>query len=115
VSSGRLLARTEYVLRDQEDDRLAYAMALTLTRPELTAEQAVGWLAPIRADFAAGVPGPVPAHATNTMRTLRMLYLLVDRGVRPSYRSEEVLVMPHRNAVRAELAAVLTLVAPFTG
>ena len=80
---ARLLAPTDYVLRDQEDDRLGYAMALTCTRAELTEEESVGWLDPVAADFEAGGPGPVPPYASNTMRTLRMLYLLADRGVLP--------------------------------
>jgi hypothetical protein len=49
---------------------------------ELSEADAVGWLDPIAAAFA-GKPGPVPAYASNSMRTLRFLYLLADRGVRP--------------------------------
>jgi hypothetical protein len=111
----RLLAKTEYPLRDQEDDRLAYAMALTLTRAELTEQTATTWLDPIAADFASGKPGPVPAHATNTMRTLRLLYLLVDRGVRPNWGRSETIQIRHRDVVRQRLAEVLALVAPFAG
>ena len=111
----RLLAKTEYALRDQEDDRLAYAMALTLTREELTEETATAWLEPVAADFAQGKPGPVPAHATNTMRTLRLLYLLADRGVRPEWGREQAVPVRHREAVKQRLAEVLVMVAPFGG
>jgi hypothetical protein len=111
----RLLAKTEYALRDQEDDRLAYAMALTLTREELTGQTATAWLDPVAADFSGGEPGPVPAHASNTMRTLRALYLLVDRGVRPNWGRSETIQVRQRDAVRQRLAEVLTLVAPFAG
>jgi hypothetical protein len=111
----RLLAKTEYVLRDQEDDRLAYAMALTLTRAELTEHAATAWLEPVAADFEQGEPGPVPAHASNTMRTLRLLYLLVDRGVRPRWGDEPTVQVRHCEAVKQRLAEVLSIVAPFAG
>jgi hypothetical protein len=111
----RLLAQTEHILRDQEDDCLAYAMALTLTREELTEHAATAWLEPVAADFAQGEPGPVPAHATNTMRTLRLLYLLADRGVRPNWGDEQAVQVRHREAVKLRLAEVLALVAPFAG
>lgn len=103
LAAARLLAKTDYVLRDQEDDRLAYAMSLTLRREELTETTSVAWLEPIADDFRAGEPGPVPAHASNTMRTLRMLYLLADRGRH----------VRHRDLVKERLAEVLALVAPF--
>jgi hypothetical protein len=115
LAVDRLLARTEYVLRDQEDDRLAYAMALTLTRAELTEQTATAWLEPVAEDFAQGKPGPVPPYASNTMRTLRMLYLLVDRGVRPHWGREDAVPVRHRDAVRQRLAEVLGMVAPFAG
>jgi len=115
LAAKRLQAKTEYVLRDQEDDRLAFAIALTLTREELTKTTSVAWLDPIAADFAQGQPGPVPPHATNTMRTLRMLYLLVDRGVRPGWSKGEVKQVHHRDTIKQRLAEVLTLVAPFVG
>jgi len=115
LATKRLLAKTDYVLRDQEDDRLAYAIALTLCRAELGEAESVAWLDPIAADFRTGEPGPVPAYASNTMRTLRMLYLLVDRGVCPDWGDAPAAQARHRNAVREQLAQVLALVAPFTG
>jgi Protein of unknown function (DUF2785) len=115
LAAARLLARTDHVLRDQEDDRLAYAMALTATREELTEEQSVDWLDAIAADFEAGEPGPVPAHASNAMRTLRLLYLLADRGVRPSWAEGDPMPFAHRDPVKRRLAEVLSLVAPFAG
>jgi hypothetical protein len=111
----RMLAPTDYALRDQEDDRLAYALALTLTREELTEQASAAWLDPVAEDFAHGEPGPVPAHASNTMRTLRTLYLLADRGVRPDWGRGETTQIRHQAAVRQRLADVLALVAPFTG
>ncbi|HEX4061204.1 MAG TPA: DUF2785 domain-containing protein [Streptosporangiaceae bacterium] len=115
VAAARLLAPTDHVFAAQEDDRLAYAVALTLTRTELSQAQSVNWLDPVRAGFEAGEPGPVPAHASNTMRTLRALYILADRGVRPQWNEGDPLALTHRDAVRQRLADVLALVAPMAG
>lgn len=114
LAARRLLARTGYLFADQEDDRLGCAIALVLTRPELTEAQALAWLEPIEADFSAGEPGPVPAYASNTMRTLRTLYLLADRGVRtePGHPPAR---LAHRDALRQRLAAVLAIVTPQLG
>lgn len=114
LAAARLLAPTDYVLRDREDDRLGYAMALTCTRAELTESESVAWLDPVAADFEAGSPGPVPPHASNTMRTLRMLYLLADRGVLPPTGGEPM-PFAHPNAVKGRLADVLSLAAPYAG
>ncbi|GIG56253.1 hypothetical protein Lfu02_06250 [Longispora fulva] len=114
VAARRLIAPAALVWRDQEDDRLAHAVAVTLTHPELTADGAGAWLEPVAADFRAGKPGPPPAHASNAMRTLRALYVLVDRGVRAERNGAPVRVA-HREAVLEALAATLAVVAPFAG
>jgi uncharacterized protein DUF2785 len=118
VARSRLLAPTEYVLHDQEDDRLGYALALVLCRPELGEDDAAGWLRRVTAAFAAGQPGPVPPHATNTMRTLRALYVLCDRGFRlPDATAGEpeapVTHVAHPAALKAELACALRLAWPY--
>lgn len=115
LATARLLAPTEYVWRDQEDDRLAFAIAHILTRSDLTEAQSTDWLGTIETDFTTAEPGPPPPYASNTMRTLRLLYILADRGVRPSWRGGEPIPPRHREAVRARLAEVLAAVAPFTG
>ncbi|PBC70724.1 uncharacterized protein DUF2785 [Streptomyces sp. TLI_235] len=114
LASDRLLAPTDHVFDAMEDDRLGLAVALTLTRPELTERQSVDWLTPITADFAAGRPGPVPAHASNTVRTLRVLYLLADRGVRPAPDAAPVR-LTHAHAVREAVAEVLATACPCAG
>ena len=114
LAAARMLAETDFVWRDQEDDRLAYAVALTLTRPELTLAEATEWLAPVAATFAAGEAGPVPPLASNSMRTLRALYLLAARGVRPEPDADP-LPLAHRDAVLDQLAATLALVAWYAG
>jgi hypothetical protein len=115
VAAARLLAGTDYVFANQEDDRLAYAVALTLTRPELSEAQSVDWLEPVRAAFDAGEPGPVPPFASNTMRTLRALYILADRGVRPEWNQGDPMRLTHRDAVLQRLAEVLAIVSPMAG
>ncbi|MDQ0988227.1 DUF2785 domain-containing protein [Streptomyces sp. V2I9] len=112
LASDRLLAPTDQIYAQQEDDRLAQAIARALTRPELSEAESVEWLAPIEADFAVGRPPGVPttaAHTSNAMRTLRMLYLLADVGVRT--RPSGPVVRPlHADALQQRLARVLALV-----
>ena len=115
LAAARLLARTDYLFACQEDDRLGYAIAQILTREQLSEAQCVDWLGPVGADFADGQPGPVPPHASNTMRTLRVLYLLADRGVRLERAGGEPVALRHHATLRQHLADVLALVAPFTG
>ncbi|WP_371496979.1 DUF2785 domain-containing protein [Kitasatospora sp. NBC_00374] len=114
LGAARLLAPTDHVLDAMEDGRLAYALALTLTRPELTEQQSLGWLGPVEAAFAARRPGPVPAHLSNTVRTLRALYLPADRGVRPA-RDAAPVPVTHRTALLRRLAEVVAPVVPYTG
>jgi hypothetical protein len=114
LAAGRMLAETSFVWRDQEDDRLAYAIALILARADLTAGQCTGWLDLVDEKFASGQPGPVPPFASNTMRTLRVLYLLADRGVRPEPDAAARL-LTHREQLLQRLAASLSRVAWFTG
>lgn len=111
LAATRLLAPVDAVWHDQEHDRLAHAIACVLTRPDLTREDAEGWLDPLAALLTDGEHGPVPARVSNTLHTLRMLYLVVDRGVRVG--PEEVRPVPCRQAVLDRLAAVLHEVTPW--
>ncbi|MET9697854.1 DUF2785 domain-containing protein [Streptomyces sp. NPDC006529] len=106
LAAGRMLARHDQVWDQQEDDRLAGAIARVLTRPELSADAATAWLDPVAADFGAIGPGPKPAYATNTMRTLRMLYLLLDLGA-PLVSRGPKRPVPHAEPLKARLASVL--------
>ncbi len=111
IAARRLVLPVDYLFAQQEDDRVALAITVTLTRPDLTADQAVGWLGSVQSAFAAARPGPVPAWASNTMRTLRMTYLLVDRGLRLDRSgAAPPLFPPHRGAVLDELADVLRMI-----
>jgi hypothetical protein len=99
-----------------EDDRLAYALARVLTRPELTQAQSVGWLDRVDEMFASGRPGPVPAEASNTIRTLWLLHLCAVRGIRPTRRRDEPPVpLTHAGAVGERLAELLAVPSPYLG
>ncbi|MFE2109691.1 DUF2785 domain-containing protein [Kitasatospora sp. NPDC059463] len=107
LASARLLAPTDHVLDAMEDDRLGRAVGQVLTRPELTERQALAWLDPIAAT-GRREPGVVPATVSNTLRTLRVVYLLTDRGVRPAPGAEP-LALRHAAALRERLAEVLAI------
>lgn len=108
---GRVLTPTAYVLRDLEDDRLGYALAATLTRADLTETDATGWLDPAARALVGRPPDGIPAEVTNTLRTLRVVYVLVDRGVR---LGDSVVQVPYRAAVLDRLAEVFRASSPYS-
>ncbi|MCB5169500.1 DUF2785 domain-containing protein [Streptomyces bambusae] len=109
LAAARLTAPTDHVFDQLEDDRLARAVARVLTRTDMTERQACDWLGPIGVRFRSDrVPTPVPAHLSNCLRTLRLLHVFADRGVRPSAEAEPV-PLHHREAVKARLGEVLDL------
>ena len=59
-------------------------------------------------------PGPVPPYASNTIRTLRMLYLLADRGVRGE-EGAPAQQLAHRDKVIDKVAKSLAAVSWFAG
>ena len=114
LAAQRMLADTDFVWRDQEEDRLGYAIARTLARPGLTAAQSTAWLDLVDERFATAERGPVPPFASNAIRTLRMLYLLADRGVRAKPGADPE-PLRHREEVMQRLAKSLSVVAWFAG
>lgn len=109
---GRLLTPTRYVFRDLEDDRLGYALAATLTRPDLTDTDATDWLDPaIRLLANPPAEGFAP-EVTNTLRTLRALYVLADHGLRIG-DAKKLTRIPHREPVLAKLLDVFRIVTPY--
>ncbi|MFH8727053.1 DUF2785 domain-containing protein [Streptomyces termitum] len=110
LAADRLVAPTELVYAQQEDDRLAQGIARALTRPEPTEAEALAWLDPVEDLLAAGRPPGVPttaAHVSNALRTLRMLYLLADTGVRPDAGAPAAVRPPHAEALKRRLTEVL--------
>jgi len=112
LAARRMTAPTEHVWDAMEDDRLAHAMALTLTRTDVA--DATGWLPEVAALFRDRDRARIAPNVTNTLRTLRVLYLFADRGVRPGSR-ESAVALPHRDALREAIAETAALVAPFAG
>ncbi|MEV0291257.1 DUF2785 domain-containing protein [Kribbella sp. NPDC050820] len=109
---GRLLTPTPYVLRDMEDDRLGYALAATLTRSDLAETDATEWLDPaIRVLSNPPAEGITP-EVTNTIRTLRATYLLIDHGLRLP-EATTLTRIPHRDQVKTKLADVVRIVTPY--
>ncbi|WP_405365628.1 DUF2785 domain-containing protein [Kitasatospora sp. NBC_00039] len=108
LAAARLTAPTDHVLDQLEDDRLARAVARVLTRTDMSEHDATAWLDPIGARFGADrLSTPVPAHVTNCLRTLRLLYVLADRGVRPPGTDAAPEALHHAAAVKERVAAVL--------
>ncbi len=112
VASERLTRPAAEVWRDHEHDRLGYAIALTLTRRELTERTAVQWLDPIADNWASRGSGPPPAEVSNAVHTLRMVYVLATTGVRPSGEKTPVL-LSHEAIVRRRLLDVLHAVSTY--
>jgi len=108
----RMLAPTQFLFADMEDARLAAALALTLSREELSEQQSAAWLAPVVEIFKNGEPGHVPTQISNTVRVLQALYVYADRGVRTAWDSDETLHPRHTEVVKRHVGATLALAAP---
>ncbi|SRR5712691_491607 len=113
----RLLVDQGYLYGNDEDDRIAYALATVLVRPELSVADSVGWVGRLHDGIAGGEPGPVPPWAANALRTLAALYIFADRGVSwfdPATNSTGPAVrLPHAAEVKNRLAETLRL--PWSG
>ncbi|MGR4880147.1 DUF2785 domain-containing protein [Streptomyces sp. LARHCF249] len=107
LAAARLTAPTVHVWGQLEDDRLAKAVARVLTRSDVSERDATAWLDPVAARFAADRTAvPVPAALGNCLRTLRMLYVFADRGVRTSPGAAPV-ALHHHEAVKVRLGEAL--------
>ncbi|GIG69478.1 DUF2785 domain-containing protein [Phytomonospora endophytica] len=115
LAARRMTTPAPHVWDAMEDDRLAHAVALTLTRAELGEEDATGWLSTVAAAFEGRDRSRIEPLVANALRTLRVLYLLADRGVRPHWRADPVLALVHRDVLRERIAATTAVVAPIAG
>jgi Protein of unknown function (DUF2785) len=109
----RLRTPTDYLFAEMEDSRLAHGIALTLTRPELSPAESVGWLDPIEADLNEDEAEHVLPRLANMIRVLQVLYMLADRGVHRSWDGGAVLALPHKDAVKARIGEVLHAMMPY--
>lgn len=106
LAAARLTAPTDYVWRDQEDDRLAFAIAQTLTRDDLGPAEVTGWLDAVEALLKSPPEVPIPPNISNTLRTLRSLYVLLGTGVR--VRSQNLPLIPtHAPFIKGRLIEIL--------
>lgn len=111
--TDRLLTPTFFVLREQEDERLGRAAAVVLCRSELSCSAATAWLESATIALSAGAPGSTPPWVSNTLRTLRVIYIIVDRG----FHKGDTLDLhhaPHREDIKSAIAGVLRLASPYT-
>jgi Protein of unknown function (DUF2785) len=109
----RLGAPTDHVFAEMEDSRLAHGIALTLTRPELSPAESIGWLDQIEADLNADEAEHVLPRFANMIRVLQALYMLADRGVHRSWEGGAVLTVPHKDAVKARISEVVRSMMPY--
>jgi uncharacterized protein DUF2785 len=117
LGAARLLAQAPFVFAHEEDDRLAAALAVVLLRPELSEAQATGWLEAIADALRSYDRATIPPWVSNTVRTLRALYVLADRGIR-QYEDgvwSQPDTLPHRAVLKDRLAHTLAVFEPQTG
>jgi hypothetical protein len=95
-----------------EDDRLGYALAATLTRDALTGSDATDWLDPAIRQLANPPAEGITPEVTNTIRTLRALYVFADHGLRVG-DAKKLTRIPLADQVKTKLADVLRIVTPY--
>ena len=115
LGGNRMLRPTDELFANQEEFRLAHGLALVLTRPEVDVVQSTGWLLEIGARLREGGPGPIPSWASNTLRTLSLIYVMADRGVRlpDGDPGPPVTVMTEGPAVKEAVADALSQAWPY--
>jgi len=111
--TDRLLTPTLFVFREQEDERLGRAAAIILCRSELSSSAATVWLESPAIALSAGEPGPTPPWVSNTLRTLRVIYMIVERGFHKG-DTLDLHQAPHREDITSAIAGVLRLASPYT-
>ncbi|MFD5082056.1 DUF2785 domain-containing protein [Kitasatospora sp. NPDC058201] len=107
LAAARLLARTDHLFGQREDERTATGVARTLTRPELTEKECVDWVERSAAALADHRRGPAPAWVSNCARTLRALLVLARTGVRAAGPGTPLLPLAHGPAVTDALLRAL--------
>jgi hypothetical protein len=106
LAARRLVAPTDAVWRHNEDERLGHAIALTLTRPELTGEESVAWLQSVEDSWSPRPSGPPPAWMGNASRTLRVVLGATLTGTRAGGEGP-ALPLTHAKTVQERLLSAL--------
>ncbi|WP_112241367.1 DUF2785 domain-containing protein [Kribbella monticola] len=109
---GRLLTPTDHVMQDLEDDRLGFALSAALTRPDLSAADATSWLDPAVRAISMHTVGGIAPESSNTLRTLRVVYAMVDNGVLLD-REKPAVRVRHRDAIKVKLVDVFRAATPY--
>ncbi|HET9092255.1 MAG TPA: DUF2785 domain-containing protein [Acidimicrobiales bacterium] len=115
LARDRVLSSGATLFAAHEDDRVALAMALVLARPEVGGDESVRWLNALEGAFASGEPGPVPPWVSNTVHTLRALYVLVHEGGHVPGEPSRSFSVPDRDLVTGAIARTLRELFPFIG
>ncbi|WP_082623881.1 DUF2785 domain-containing protein [Nocardioides sp. Soil805] len=112
LAGRRLVAPSDAVWRHNEDERLGHAIALTLTRPELTSEESVAWVQPVEDSWTSRPSGPPAAWVQNASRTLRVVLGATLTGTRPGGEGQ-ALSLTHAKAVQERLLSALHTLTPW--
>ena len=110
VLGQRLVRPTDIVWRDLEEARVAHAISMVLSAPEVSSSEAVQWLDEIEAYLRSVVPGPIPAPLSNATRTLSCLFVALGQQLRDGGREVQV---QHADLVRSRCLEVLEPVTPW--
>ena len=105
----RLVAPTEFVWADGEDDRVALAIVRCLSLVEAEGADVV-WLSPVAGFLASPQPSPAPPEFANALRTLRSVLALLEVG-RPVAGASRV--PPQADRVRSAILAILAAATPW--
>jgi len=112
LAAQRLTAPTDHVWQEAEDDRLSFAIAQTLTRDDFGAAESIAWLEAVEVMVTTAAEGPIAPNVSNSLRTLRALYVLLETGVRVRDQ-DKPLVPTHAPAVKARLVEILHHATPW--
>jgi len=112
VAARRLSAHTQIAWQDGEDERLGYAIGLTLTRPDLSGADSVAWVDLVEKSWTDREPAPPPPWVGNASRTLRVVLGLTLTGTRPSGAADPV-GLTHATEVQDRLLVALRTLTPY--
>ena len=111
LATRRLVAPTTAAWQDGEDERLGHAIALTLTRSELSGQASIAWVQAVEDSWTTRAPGPPPPWVSNAARTLRVVLGMTLTGARPSGGVGATRLV-HEGAVQQRVLSALHCLTP---